>query len=83
MTDQRSEGLTATTTPATPMAISATTTMEEGGKVGSIDAARWTKRKTIWSPRSTDFQRILEHPKASTFEITALVRDADRAKLLD
>lgn len=28
-------------------------------------------------------QRILEHPKASTFDITALVRNADKAKLLE
>ncbi|RPD68447.1 NAD(P)-binding protein [Lentinus tigrinus ALCF2SS1-7] len=28
-------------------------------------------------------QRILTHPKANTFDITALVRDADRAKLLE
>lgn len=28
-------------------------------------------------------QRLLEHPKASTFDITALVRKAEKAKLLE
>lgn len=28
-------------------------------------------------------QRLLDHPKRDTFEITALVRNADKAKLLN